>query len=441
MRHPGTTYDESVTPVVAPLVAVLVLGALALLAIVLTTPWSPLGARVPGGSVPVDPAADFTAAQMAREDAFHAALRPWSYASLAVGLVVPVVLALTPFGARLIGWLARPLGSGWWWQVLAGVVGLTLLGRLLALPLDARAEVVLRRYGLSTQSWGSWLLDAAKSWLLTVALLLVVATVFYAVVRASPRWWWAWMSAGAAVLVVGLSFAYPVLVEPVFNKFTPMEPGPLRTSLVQMAERDGVPVSDVLVADASRRTTALNAYVSGFGSTRRIVVYDTLLRHAPPEQVKLVVAHELGHAKAQDVLHGTLVGALGAAAVVPLLALLLGPLARRGGASGAGDPRSLVALLALIAVLTFLGGPIQMLVSRHIEARADVHSLDLTHDPSTFVQMQQTLAVTNLSDLDPPWLVYVWFSSHPTGPERLALARDWAKIHGAPVPPPLAPAR
>jgi STE24 endopeptidase len=211
---------------------------------------------------------------------------------------------------------------------------------------------------------------------------------------------------------------------------------------MRLADREGVRIDDVLVADASRRTTTHNAYVSGFGATRRIVVYDTLLSGAPPAQVRLVVAHELGHAKANDVLLGTLVGALAAAAAVPLLALVLGsgPLLRRAGAAGAGDPRSLALLLAAIAVISLLSQPGQMLVSRHIEARADVHSLDLTHDPETFAHMQRELAVANLSDLDPPAPIYLWFGSHPTGPARIAMARDWALLHGQPVPPPLAAA-
>ena len=127
---------------------------------------------------------------------------------------------------------------------------------------------------------------------------------------------------GAAALVVLLSFVLPVIVEPIFNKFTPMAAGPLRTELIAMADRDGVPVRDVLVADASRRTRAVNAYVSGFGPTRRIVVYDTMLTEATPDEVVSVVAHELGHAKDNDVLIGTVIGALGTAAAVIVLYLL-----------------------------------------------------------------------------------------------------------------------
>jgi STE24 endopeptidase len=311
---------------------------------------------------------------------------------------------------------------------------------VVVLPLDAWAESVRRRYGLSTQTWGTWLVDVAKSYGVALVITLVVLFGVFALIRWSPQWWWAWGAAAGALLVVVVSFAYPVVVEPVFNKFTPLQEGPLRTSLLDMAERDGVPARDVLVADASRRTTALNAYVSGFGATRRIVVYDTLIKKASPDEVRLVVAHELGHAKRGDVLLGTLLGALGAATLVCVLALALRSegLLRRAGVSSAGDPRALALLLAIVAVIAAVSGPVQVLVSRRIETRADVHALDLTRDPQTFVEMQRRLSVTNLSDLDPPPLVFGLFATHPTGPQRIALARDWARLQGVPAPPPLA---
>jgi STE24 endopeptidase len=311
---------------------------------------------------------------------------------------------------------------------------------LLVLPLDAWAEVVLRRYGLSTRSWGGWVADVSRSYAVMLVLTLIALFAFYGLLRWSPRWWWAFGALTGALLVVVASFAYPVVVEPVFNKFTSLPAGELRTSLTTMAARDGVPVRDVLVADASRRTTSLNAYVSGFGATRRIVVYDTLLDRASPDEVRLVVAHELGHAKRRDVLWGTLLGALGVAALVVFLALVLqsAGLLRRAGVVSAADPRSMALVLAVVAVVGFAFSPVQTLVSRRIEARADVHALDLTRDPETFAQMQRRLAVSNLSDLDPPPLVYLLFATHPTAPQRIALARNWALVHGAPPPPPLA---
>jgi STE24 endopeptidase len=342
-------------------------------------------------------------------------------------------------GARLVDAVSAPLGGGWGWRVLLGGITVTAVGRLLVLPLDARVESVRRRYGLSTQSWGSWLVDVGKGYGVGLVITLVVLFILFALIKSSPEWWWTWGAAAGALLVVVVSFAYPIVIEPVFNKFTPLPAGPLRTSLLEMAKRDGVPARDVLVADASRRTTALNAYVSGFGATRRIVVYDTLVKKASPDEVRLVVAHELGHAKRGDVLWGTLAGALGAATLVCVLALAMRSesLLRRAGVSSAGDPRALALVLAVVAIIATLSGPVQVLVSRRIETRADVHALDLTKDPMTFVEMQRRLSVTNLSDLDPPPLVFGLFATHPTGPMRIALARDWARLHGVTPPPPL----
>ncbi|WP_242901876.1 M48 family metallopeptidase [Actinomadura terrae] len=412
----------------------------------LTTPWNPLPGHVPGGRVEADPSADFSAAEIARSRAFDSALNPPAYAGLLVGLVLVLALGLTPAGSRLIGWTTARVR---WWplRVMVAAVALTTLLRVAGLPFDVWGESVLRRYGLSTQSWPQWLFDQLKSlavgWVIyTVALLLL-----YAVMRRFPRYWWTGAAAGGFVLVVAVSFLYPIAVEPVFNKFHSLPQGRLRTDLLAMADRDGVPVEDVLVADASRRTTSLNAYVSGFGSTRRIVLYDTLLR-SPRPRIESIVGHELGHAKRNDVLWGTLVGAMAVAGAICLLYLLLTSprLLRRAGVPPAEDPdgdppedaeartavnpRSLALVLALVAVGTQVGTPVQNLVSRRIEARADAHALDLTRDPSTFVSMQHELAVRNISDLSPNALEYLLWLTHPSSPDRIAMARNWERMHG-----------
>jgi STE24 endopeptidase len=410
-------------PRLPALVAFVVLGVLLVLLLALTTPWHPLGANAP--RVTADPSRDFTAAQLAKENAYHSALRPWSLTSLALGLVVAAVLGLTPLGARVV----TAVGRGPWPVTAAlGGLALSLVPALVTLPLDARTETILRRYGLSTQTWAGWATDRLKGALVGAVLLVLVVVGVVGLARVAPRTWWAWGALGAAALVTVASYVFPLVVEPLFHTFTPLEEGTLRTELLDLAERDGVPVEEILVADASRRTTALNAYVSGIGNTRRIVVYDTLLEKGTPAEVRLVVAHELGHVKAHDVRTQTALGALAAAAsVCGLFLLLTSGLVRRAGADSAADPRVLGLLLFAVAAATFLTSPAQSLVSRRIEARADVHSLDLTGDVDAFVESEKTLAVTNLADLDPPSLLYTWFYTHPTSPERIALARAWAR--------------
>ncbi|GIH96476.1 M48 family metallopeptidase [Planobispora siamensis] len=408
--------------------ALVALGAATLAVVAFTTPWRPL----PSGAPPVapDPSRDFTAEQIARSAAFDAAVGPPAYLSLGLTLVTAGLLVATPVGARLLGRLRGP----WWLRVLLGVVAVTVAVEIVRWPLGMWQETHLRDYGLSTQTWLTWSADRIKSIGIRTGLIAVMVLAVVALARRMRRWWIP-AALGAFTLTVAASFVYPVLIEPVFNDFTPMAAGPLRDDLLAMAARDGVPVEDVLVADASRRTTALNAYVSGFGATRRIVVYDTLLK-APAEEVKLVVAHELGHADNGDVLYGTLVGGLGAACGACLLYLVTsaGVVRRRSGVASVADPAAAGLLVGLVSLATVLSGPVQNVVSRQVEARADAHALDLTRDPAMFTAMQKRLAISNISDLSPDVVEYVLYASHPAIPERIAMARSWAALNGMPEP-------
>ncbi|WP_329012451.1 M48 family metallopeptidase [Micromonospora rifamycinica] len=412
--------------------AVLTLAALVLALVV-------VGALLVPWHRPPAPRADQLAAlrdlptdQVARGRAFQAALRPGRYTGLVVGLLVALLLGFTPLGARLVELAGRPFGDHWIARAVLGGIAVVLVADLLTLPFAAWRQSVLTRYGLSTHGWGGWTVDLLKSYAVSAVVGAVVLLGFYTVTRLAPRWWWAFGAAGAAGLVVLLSFVLPVLVEPVFNRFTPMEPGPLRTELTALAARDGVPVRDVLVADASRRTRAVNAYVSGLGPTRRVVVYDTLLREATPAEVTSVVAHELGHARDRDVWTGTLTGALGAATAVVALYLLGSwtPLLRRAGVDSIAEPRAFALLIALVTVVGLVAAPVQALMSRRVEARADAHALALTGDPATFEAMQRRLAGVNLGDPDPPRWEYLWSASHPSTVERMAAARAYARQVG-----------
>jgi STE24 endopeptidase len=348
---------------------------------------------------------------------------------MAIGLIGALVLGLTPLGAWFVTQAGRPFGGHWIAQAVLGGLVVVLVVEVVTLPLAAWRHVIVVRYGISTQSWGPWAVDMAKSFAVGAVIGGLALLGFYTVVRLAPRWWWAFGAAGAAALVVLMSFVLPVLVEPIFNKFTPMADGPLRTELIAMADRDRVPVRDVLIADASRRTRAVNAYVSGFGPTRRIVVYDTMLTEATPDEVVSVVAHELGHAKENDVFTGVLIGALGTAAGVIALYLLgsWAGLLRLAGVASIGEPRAIGLVLAVATLAGLAGGPAQALVSRRIEARADEHALTLTGDPATFEAMQRRLGTVNLSDPDPPTWEYVMSASHPSTVERMAAARAYAR--------------
>ncbi|WP_431727536.1 M48 family metallopeptidase [Verrucosispora sp. TAA-831] len=375
---------------------------------------------------------DLPTEQVERAREFRAALRPGGWAALGIGLLVALALGLTPLGSRLVELAGRPFGGHWIAQAILGGLAVVLVADLLTLPFSAWRHSVLTRYGLATNGWGGWTVDLLKSYAVSAVIGAVALLGFYTVIRLAPRWWWAFGAAGAATLVVLLSFVLPVLVEPVFNRFSPMEPGPLRTELMDMAARDGVPVRDVLVADASRRTRAVNAYVSGLGPTRRVVVYDTLLREATPTEVKAVVAHELGHARDRDVPIFTLTGALGAAAAVVALYLIGSwpPLLRMAGVDSIAQPRAFALLLALVTVAGLVSTPVQALMSRRLEARADAHALALTGDPAAFEAMQRRISSVNLGDPDPPRGEYLYSATHPSTVERIAAARAYAREAG-----------
>lgn len=408
--------------------ATAVLGALLLLAI--TARWVPrqLVPRV----TDADLARDFTEDERRRERAFRRRVRPWGLLAVALDVLVPTLLVVSGAVDRVVDAVPGP----WWCAVLVAFLGLVLVTRAATLP----CAVVVRRaaieVGLATGSWARWVRDLVVGLGLALVLGGLATVGWIGAARLWPTAWWLPVAAAAAVVVVVASFLVPVLVEPLFLRFASMPDGAQRDELLALAAADGVDVTDVLVADASRRTSALNAYVSGLGRTRRIVVHDTLLDRGADDEVRAVVAHELGHVVAHDVRTGTLLGALGAAVTVAAAAVLLAQptVLAWGHAVSVDDPAVVGLLVAGGAWLGLLSAPVQNAVSRRIERRADEHCLALTGDAEVVARMQRTLAVTNLAPLRPPRVLHLWFGTHPTSPERIAAARAWAAEHDVAVP-------
>lgn len=408
------------------------LAALAALAVTIgvLTPWQPL----PGGAPPVRPevAGSFTAEQVARVADYRRALGPWPYAAILASLGVLWGLWVVarhwsrpgPTGQRQVHHGRWPVWAG------VAVVAATSAASLVTLPFAAHAEVVQRRFGLSTNTWPGWLRDRAVSWAIGAAVLLVVVlSVLWVVHRFARCWPWL-LAAGAALLTVAGSLMYPMVVEPSFNTFRPMAPGTLRERIVALGEADGLGRVEVLVSNASIRTTGENAHVSGLGATHRVVLDDTTLARAghDPDAVLSVIAHELGHVVHHDVARGTTIGALAATAGAlggAWLLLRRRPTGPPVGRDRASTVRAALLAVALAATVPYVVAPVENLVSRRVEAAADIHALDLTGDPESFIRMQQSLATTNLSRLTPTWWQTVFFSTHPDPVWRIAQARAW----------------
>ncbi|WP_231123863.1 M48 family metalloprotease [Nocardioides sambongensis] len=383
---------------------------------ILLVPWHP----VPGGAPDPVPATDLlTAEQIDRAEQFSRWSRVWSWSALALSLAVACWLG---FSRRARDWAARTPGP-WWLRVWLLVLVVTVVGRVVVLPLTVARRQLLLDAGLATSSWGAWTVDLLIGVGVDVVATGIALTLVVACARRFRRWWPALVAGLLAALVALGSFIYPVVIEPLFNDFEPLPQGSLRTAILQIADEEGVAVEDVLVADASRRTSTLNAYVSGFGSTRRVVLYDTLVDDLPEDQTLSVVAHELAHAENDDVLVGTALGAAGVVFGVGLLGALVLAGERRGRwrlADGSAVP----AVLALVALASLAAAPVQNGISRLVETRADVVALRVTEDPGAFLAMQQRLAERSLADPTPPAWSQWWFGSHPTLVERAALALD-----------------
>jgi STE24 endopeptidase len=332
---------------------------------------------------------------------------------------------------RLAG---RPLLGG-----AAIGAGILVVLAIVTLPLGAVAHERAVDVGLSTQSFGPWLGDQGKSAAIAGLLAGAGGLVAVALVRRFPRHWWA--PAGAVVVAasVALTYAAPLVIDPLFNRFDRLPDGELRTEVLELAERAEVEVGEVYRVDASRRTTASNAYVGGLGETKRVVLYDNLLEDLPPDQVRSVVAHELAHVSYDDVPRGLLW-----VAIVALPSMLLvqrlterfdrgRPVGARAGstpAAGAparGIPALLPALALSLALVSFGGQIAGNWLSRQVEARADAFALELTNDPAAFVGLQRSLAAENVSEPDPPQLLHDLFGTHPTTVERIGFGLGFAR--------------
>ena len=368
------------------------------------------GISSPPRSVRTEALSFFSADEVARARAYHRPLYWAGAAGLAIEAGVLAALVWGDAGAAL-----DPGSLSWWGRTPAYAAIVVAVSAGARTPLALWSGFIReRRWGFSTQRLSSWAADRAKAVGVDIVLTATALLGLVGLARALPGRWPAPAAAALAFAALLLSFLAPVVFEPLFNRYSPLDDAALAAELRRLAERAGVPVRDVLVQDTSRRTRKANAYVSGLARTRRVVVSDTLLEKASPAEVRLVVAHELGHRRYRHVLLGTLLAMAGAVLATVVVWALLG--------TRVGDPHRvpLVLLIGLGFTLTAL--PALTAVSRRWERTADHYSLALTGDRAAYEAAFRRLARTNLADLDPPRWLYLLLFTHPTPPERLAAA-------------------
>jgi STE24 endopeptidase len=315
-------------------------------------------------------------------------------------------------------WRQIPVLKGLPRPGVAGYLALLVIALyLLTFPLDYyRGFVLEHRFGLSVQSLSSWLRDYAKSFVISFVLTIIALLGLYILMVYLSERWWIFAGVLFTLFLILSTYLYPVIIDPLFYRFETLENEEMRPSILKMAGEAGIEVEEVLIADASRRTTRVNAYFAGMGRTKRIVIFDNLLTGFSREEALAVIAHEMGHWKHSHILKGIILGALGMFFGFFLLQELL-------NAMGAGaDIRSLILTLLFFTLFSFVSLPFQNAVSRAFERQADLEAIRLTGDPRASISLAQNLARTNLSQVNPHPLVKLVLYTHPPVMERIKLA-------------------
>jgi Zn-dependent protease with chaperone function len=354
----------------------------------------------------------------------------WGIVVLILLLNWQVIAKIRDFAERCI---SRP--------ALQAIIFVPLLIFLLAifdLPLSIYGHSVSLRYEQSVQHWGSWFWDWTKGQLLTAVIAIIVALILYGVIRWKPRTWWLYFWFASIPLIIFLVFISPWLVDPLFHKFTPLQDShpALVDSIEKLTQRAGMPIprDRMFLMQASEKSTQINAYVTGLGASKRVVVWDNAISKTKPDELLFIVGHEMGHYALGHVFKGL------AAAIVGLFIelylaywLLQWALKRWGqnwGIRGQDDWAALAVLLLIFSVLGFFADPIGNSVSRSIEHAADVYGLEVTHgivpnSQEAAAHAFQVLGEEDLSDPNPPRFITFWLYSHPPLDDRLKFAHSY----------------
>jgi STE24 endopeptidase len=278
------------------------------------------------------------------------------------------------------------------------------------------------RHGFNTMTPGLWLADLAKSTVVSLVLLALVGGGALALVAASPERWWLWVWIFFAVVTLFLMYLSPYVIEPLFHKFEPVRDEALVAEIREMAARTGVSIRKVQQLDASKRSRHSNAYFTGIGHVKRIVLYDTLLERMTHPEIVAVLAHELGHWKKGHILKRLLLTEATALVTLYGTHLLLdwGILPRLVGLEKASFPASIVILSFVGSIVSFLFTPLGSALSRSQEREADAFAAELTGTPEALATALAKLSRDNLSNLHPHPLYAAFYYSHPPVTERVA---------------------
>jgi STE24 endopeptidase len=357
--------------------------------------------------------------------------RRLSFVSMGIGVIGVFILLFTNLGIWLgdqlqaLSW--QPI-AGWFpIQILVYFLILILAYEIITAPIAYYSGFVLpHRYGLSTMSLKSWLGDLFKGLALGLVLEVLAIEFVYLLLALQPQTWWLWVALAMLFFSVVMANLAPVLIFPIFYKFTPLPEGDLTKRLLALAERAHTRVRGVFTMQLSKKTTAANAALMGLGNTRRIVVGDTMLDRYTPDEIEVVLAHELGHHVHHDIwklIISQSILTLGGLYLVNVV--LHWAVDTQHIYNGLADPSTLPLLLALMGAFGLIVMPIGNGLSRTVEYQADEYALQVTQMVEPFKSAMTRLANQNLSDVEPSPIIEFLFHDHPSINKRLKHADEF----------------
>ena len=345
------------------------------------------------------------------------------------GFILPALIFFTGFSAKLRDW-AKRIGRNWFFTIVMYVVCFTLITTLLSLPLDYYIGFVRPHdYGLSSQLIGKWLHDEMLGTLLGLVVGALLLWIPYLLLRKSPRRWWLYTWLVSLPIIVFFALVEPIWIEPLFNHFGPMQNKALETQILDLAHRAGIEGANVYEVNKSVDTNELNAYATGIGNTKRIVLWDTNIKQFTPDELLMVMGHEMGHYVLNHVWKGIFFASLFLLAGLYLVHRTAGWILRsfgaRTGVTEVGDVASLPMLMLVVGIFAFVTQPAQMAFSRHLEHEADRFGLEITHLNHACGTAFTKFVEHDLSYPTPGLLYKLWRSSHPPLGERIEFCNGY----------------
>ena len=360
--------------------------------------------------------------------------------SIVYGLGILLLLLVTKVGPKLRD-AAESISSRRFVQALIFTPPIVVILALFQLPADAYVHRLSVAYGLSIQGWPSWFIDWTKQQFFTIVAATIFVGLLYWIIRRSPQRWWVYSWLASVPIVVFLVFIQPLVLDPAFNNFEPLaaKDPELAASLTRMAQRAGedIPVDRMFWMDASEKTTTLNAYVTGVGASKRIVVWDTTIEKLTTPQIVFIAGHEMGHYVLHHIVKGLSVYVVGSFLLFLLGFFLVnwvvGTNKERWGIRGVDDYASLLVMLVVVSLLLFIATPVINGISRYFEHQADTYALEITHSLTSNAgqvgaQTFQALGDQGLADPDPnPMNVFLFYDHDPIRDRvKFCLAYDGA---------------